>query len=195
MELNLEPVKVDLQIETPSLERGAFYSLCFITESDEAPRTLKVDRLQDLLDNGYSRLDLAYNFCVGVFAQQGMDTVYIRAKRLSESYEDAFDAVDNSNYYFVVLQTKDLIEIEKFNSHLVSSDEMKLQFFSQNIGSKILKSPKLVNYYQDLSKWCVSKISSVPRNFDANTTNWTLPRPVCGERVLVVEILHLPLYT
>ena len=195
MELNLEPVKVDLQIETPSLERDAFYNLCFITENDEAPRTLKVERLRDLLDNGYDRLSLAYNFCVGVFAQQGMDTVYIRAKRLSESYEDAFDAVDNSNYYFVVLQTKDLIEIEKFNNHLVSSDEMKLQFFSQDVVSKTLQSPKLVNYYQDLSKWCVSKISSVPRNFDANATNWTLPRPVWGERVLVVEILHLPLYT
>ena len=77
MELNLEPVKVDLQIETPSLERGAFYNLCFITENDEAPRTLKVERLRDLLDNGYDRLSLAYNFCVGVFAQQGMDTVYI----------------------------------------------------------------------------------------------------------------------
>ncbi len=180
MELNLEPVKVDLQVETPSLERGAFYNLCFITENDEDPRTLKVERLRDLLDNGYDRLSLAYNFCVGVFAQQGMDTVYIRAKRLSESYEDAFDAVDNSNYYFVVLQTKDLIEIEKFNNHLVSSDEMKLQFFSQDVVSKTLQSPKLVNYYQDLSKWCVSKISSVPRNFDANATNWTLPRPVWG---------------
>ena len=77
MELNLEPVKVDLQIETPSLERDAFYNLCFITENDEAPRTLKVERLRDLLDNGYARLSLAYNFCVGVFAQQGMDTVYI----------------------------------------------------------------------------------------------------------------------
>ena len=77
MELNLEPVKVDLQIETPSLERDAFYNLCFITENDEAPRTLKVERLRDLLDNGYDRLSLAYNFCVGVFAQQGMDTVYI----------------------------------------------------------------------------------------------------------------------
>ena len=149
MELNLEPVKVDLQIETPSLERDAFYSLCFIAENDKAPRTLKVERLRDLLDNGYDRLSLAYNFCVGVFSQQGMDMVYIRAKRSSESYVEAYDSDDNSEYYFVVLQTKDLTEIEKFNSHLVSSDEMKLQFFSQNIGSKILKSPKLVNYYQD----------------------------------------------
>ena len=146
---NYEPVKVSIGVENPSLERGAFYNICFITENDIAPRTLQVNRLSDLLDNGYSRLDLAYNFCVGVFSQQGMDTVYIRAKRSYESYVEAYNSDDNSMYYFVVLQTKDLTEVEKFNSHLVSSDEMKLQFFSQNIGSKILKSPKLVNYYQD----------------------------------------------
>lgn len=148
---NYEPVKVSIGVENPSLERGAFYNICFITENDTAPRTLRVDRLSDLLENGYSRLDLAYNFCVGVFSQQSMGTVYIRAKRSFESYVEAYNSDDNSMYYFVVLQTKDLTDIEKFNNHLVSSDEMKLQFFSQNVGSKILKSPKLVNYYQDFT--------------------------------------------
>lgn len=149
MGYNSEPVRVQIDVEYLTLERESFYSLCFITENNEATRTLKVTRLQDLLDNGYSRLDLAYNFCVGVFSQQGMDTVYIRAKRSSESYVEAYNSDDNSMYYFVVLQTKDLTEIEKFNNHLVSSDEMKLQFFSQNVGSKTLQSSKLVNYYQD----------------------------------------------
>ena len=149
MKRDFNPVDVELSIENPSIERGAFYRLCFITESDIAPRTLKVTRLQDLLENGYSRLDLAYNFCVGVFSQQGIDTVYIRAKRSSESYVEAYNSDVNSMYYFVVLQTKDLTEVEKFNSHLVGSDEMKLQFFSQNVGSKIFQSPKIVNYYQD----------------------------------------------
>ena len=151
MEFNLEPVKVDLQIETPSLGRDAFYSLCFITENDEAPRTLKVERLRDLLDNGYDRLSLAYNFCVGVFAQQGMDTVYIRAKRLSESYEDAFSADDNSDFYFVVIESKELYEISKFNEYLIGEDEFKLQFYSNN--SKDLfeaHNGKLVNYYQEV---------------------------------------------
>ena len=149
MKRDFNPVDVKLNIENPFIERDAFYRLCFITESNIAPRTLKVTRLQDLLESGYSRLDLVYNFCVGVFSQQGIDTVYIRAKRNSESYIEAYNSDDNSAYYFVVLQTKDLTEVEKFNSHLVSSDEMKLQFFSQNVGSKTLQSPKLVNYYQD----------------------------------------------
>lgn len=152
MKRDFNPVDVELSIENPSIERSAFYRLCFITESDIAPRTLKVTRLQDLLDNGYSRLDLVYNFCVGVFSQQGIDTVYIRAKRSSESYVESYNSDDNSMYYFVVLQTKNLTEIEIFNRHLVSSDEMKLQFFSQNVGSKILQSPKLVNYYQDYTR-------------------------------------------
>ena len=101
MKRDFNPVDVKLNIENPSIERYAFYSLCFITESNIAPRTLKVTRLQDLLDNGYSRLDLAYNFCVGVFSQQGMDTVYIRAKRSFESYVEAYNSDDNSMYYFV----------------------------------------------------------------------------------------------
>ena len=151
MELNLEPVKVDLQIETPSLERDAFYSLCFITENDEAPRTLKVERLKDLLDNGYDRSSLAYNFCVGVFSQQGIDTVYIRAKRAIESYSYAFSADDNSNYYFVVIESKELYEISDFNQYLSSEDENKLQFYSNNSNeiSEISKG-KVVNYYQEV---------------------------------------------
>lgn len=168
MKRDFNPVDVELSIENPSIERGAFYRLCFITESNIAPRTLKVTRLQDLLDNGYSRLDLAYNFCVGVFSQQGIDTVYIRAKRSYESYVEAYNSDDNSMYYFVVLQTKDLTEIKKFNSHLVSSDEMKLQFFSQNVGSKTLQSPKLVNYYQDYTR-PEGGVSSVDRDFYLNS--------------------------
>lgn len=150
MELNLEPVKVDLQIETPSLERGAFYSLCFITENEKAPRTLKVERLRDLLDNGYDRSSLAYNFCVGVFAQQGMPTVYVRAKRAVESYSDAFSADDNSSYYFVVIESKELYEISDFNQYLSSADENKLQFYS-NSSHEIseISRGKIVNYYQE----------------------------------------------
>lgn len=151
MGLNLEPVKVSIEIETTSLAREAFYNICFITENEKAPRTLKVERLRDLLDNGYDRSSLAYNFCVGVFAQQGIPTVYVRAKRAVESYSDAFSADDNSNYYFVVIESKELYEISDFNQYLSSVDENKLQFYSNNSHeiSEISKG-KVVNYYQEL---------------------------------------------
>ena len=147
MELNLEPVKVDLQIETPSLERGAFYSLCFITENDEAPRTLEVNTLSDLLENGYTREDLAYNFCVGVFAQQGIESVYIRAKRSYETYEEAFSSDSNDDYYYLVIESKDSEVISDFNDFVVSSDDYKLQFYSSN--EEPVEGRKLVHYFFD----------------------------------------------
>lgn len=150
MGLNLEPVKVSIEIDFPSLAREAFYNICFITENEKAPRTLKVERLRDLLDNGYDRSSLAYNFCVGVFAQQGIPTVYVRAKRSVESYSDAFSADDNSNYYFVVIESKELYEISDFNQYLSSVDENKLQFYS-NSSHEIseISRGKIVNYYQE----------------------------------------------
>ena len=147
MGLNLEPVKVDLQIETPSLERGAFYSLCFITENDEAPRTLEISTLSELLANGYTREDLAYNFCVGVFAQQGIESIFIRAKRSYESYEDAFSADSNDGYYYLVIESKDSQVVSDFNDFVVSSDDYKLQFYSSNEES--VEGRKLVHYFFD----------------------------------------------
>jgi hypothetical protein len=35
-------------------------------------------------------------------------------------------------------------------------------------------------FNQDLSRWCVSKIPYKPYNFDGNTPQWVLPKPVWG---------------
>ena len=35
-------------------------------------------------------------------------------------------------------------------------------------------------FNQDLSMWCVSNFPTMPNDFDAGATNWTLPRPVWG---------------
>ncbi|HCA4016403.1 TPA: hypothetical protein MPW60_003129, partial [Listeria monocytogenes] len=80
----------------------------FITEDDFAPRTLEVRTLDDLLNNGYYRFSLAYDFCRTAFLQQGISSVFVRAKRTDETYEQAFDADDNSTYYYVVIDTKNI---------------------------------------------------------------------------------------
>jgi hypothetical protein len=36
------------------------------------------------------------------------------------------------------------------------------------------------SFNQDLSNWCVSRISAEPLNFDLNADLWVLPRPVWG---------------
>lgn len=146
MNLNLTPTKVNIDIESLSLEREAFYNVCFITENELAPRNLEVSKLKDLLDNGYDRLSLAYNFCVGVLAQQGIPSIKIRAKRLSESYENAFDADDNSDYYFLVIEDKDKDVVSAFNEYITTSDDYKLLFYSSDI--EAITNSELVQYYQ-----------------------------------------------
>ena len=63
MELNLSPIKVDVSIENYVIKSDAFYNVCFITEDDLAPRTIEVKTLNDLLNSGYYRFSLAYDFC------------------------------------------------------------------------------------------------------------------------------------
>jgi hypothetical protein len=36
------------------------------------------------------------------------------------------------------------------------------------------------NINQDLSRWCVSKIPNKPVDFDRNTPQWVLSKPVWG---------------
>ena len=149
MDLNLAPVDVNIIVETPTVTNEAFYNLCFITENDVAPRTLEVKRLNDLLDNGYMRLDLAYNFCLAVLLQENIGKVYVRAKRSGETYQQAFDADDNSNYYYIVIDSKDENVILNFNDYLVSVDPYKLQFFSSYKDlSSVVTNRKIVYYYE-----------------------------------------------
>lgn len=146
MNLNLTPTKVNIDIESLSLEREAFYNICFIAENDVAPRTLEVSKLKDLLDNGYDRFSLAYNFCVGVLSQQGIPSIKVRAKRSSESYEDAFDADNNTDYYFIVIQSKDKNIVSSFNTYVHTSDDYKLLFYSS--AEDAITNSELVQYYQ-----------------------------------------------
>lgn len=127
------------------LEREAFYNLCFIAENDEAPREIVVSKLKELLDNNYSRNSLAYNFCVGVFSQEGIQSVTVRAKRSGETYQQAFDAEDNNSYYFIVIDSKDETVINTFANH-IAFEPYKLLFYSTPTNS--LANTKTVHYYQ-----------------------------------------------
>ena len=147
MEVNLKPVKVDITIDNPILGRSAFYNLCFIAENNTAPRTIEVKNLSELLEAGFTRLDLAYNFCVGVFSQEGIPSVFIRSKRSNETYSQAYDSDNNEDYYYVVIQSKSIVDITSFSNHLNSSYEDKLHFYSQK--TIVNNQSRLVNYFQD----------------------------------------------
>lgn len=149
MEISTSPVKVDVVVENFNLVPDAFYTVCFIAESDEAPRTLNVTKLSDLLENGYMRYMSVYNFVYSVFAQRSMTNVIVRAKRTNETYEEAFSSEDNSNYYYIVIEDKDINTIIDFNDYINQRDEFKLQFFSSkfNVSNRVI-GRKIVYYYQ-----------------------------------------------
>ena len=148
--LDYSPIEVDLNVETGNLIQDAFYTIGFVTENDSAPRTLEVHSLQDLLDNGYTRGSNAYNFCKGVLIQGKMNTIIVRAKRANESYVEAYEADDNSSYYYVVIGSKDISTILSFNDRLISLGDIKLQLFSSSSDhSDLIIGRKLIYYYQE----------------------------------------------
>ena len=152
MQLNLSPVKVDVNVENYVIKSDAFYNVCFITEDDLAPRTLEVRTLDDLLKNGYYRFSLAYDFCRTAFLQQGMSSVFVRAKRTNETYEQAFEADDNSTYYYVVIDTKNIETVLSFNTYINSVDSYKLQFFSSTIMCSCFQYAELLIRWAHLLK-------------------------------------------
>lgn len=149
MRVETNPINVEITVESESLDRNAFYNVCFITENDVAPRTVEVANLNELLSHGYRRDSLAYNFCLTAFAQQGIPSVFVRAKRTDETYSEAFSSDSNANYYFVVIDSKLESDIAPFNEYLTSADEFKLQFYSSS--NVPIKDKKLVHYYSDFS--------------------------------------------
>ena len=175
MELNLTPVKVDIVTEIPTTTKDAFYNLCFIADNNEAPRTIEITQLDDLLSNGYKVTDSAYDFCNSVFLQNGIDKVYIRAKRSGETYEEAFDADDNSTYYYCVIQSKDISVVLKFNDYINTVDQFKLQFFSSKDDvSELIKNRKIVFYFDETNpseKHTIYASRLYPYFFSESVTN------------------------
>lgn len=169
-DINTSPINIDINIESNVLTSDAFYQLCFIAENDNSPRTIIVERLKDLLDNGYDRNSKAYNFCLGVFSQKQMNRVIIRSKRKSETYTQAYFSDDNSEYYYVVIESKDINNIVNFNISI--QDELKLQYFSssENVSEQI-EGLKIVYYYQPYfgNGWLLFESSDI---VETDNGNW-----------------------
>lgn len=180
MNINSPPIDVEITVESDSLDRSAFYNVCFITENDIVPRTVEVSNLSELLSYGYTRDSLAYNFCLTVFAQQSIPSVYVRAKRKGETYSQAFTSDTNAGYYFVVIDSKIDEDVEAFNEYLTDADEFKLQFYSSN--KLPIEGKKLVHY---TSSFSVENTSI----FAGNT--YRLVGDKVGKAGLIPDITHV----
>lgn len=143
------PVKVNINIEQEStLTQDAFKTVCFIHESDsDVERSIRLRTLQDVVDAGFMRSSTLYNFCRSVFKQNTNIQVVSRVKRTAESYEEAYIADSNDDYYYVVIESKVVPIVLAFNDFI--ANELKLQFFStdENV-SDIVGGRKLVYWWQ-----------------------------------------------
>ncbi|MEG0407482.1 MAG: hypothetical protein RR623_01290 [Bacilli bacterium] len=149
MLVNNTPVKVDINIETSTVTSEAFFSACFIIESETAPRSFVISKLSDLIDLGFARVSIAYNVAYSLLVQRKMTEIHFRSKRKLESYVEAYDADDNSSFYYISIESKGIVDVLALNDH-IQLDTNKLQFFSttEDVSSQVL-GRRLVYYYQD----------------------------------------------
>lgn len=144
------PVNVDIKVDGINITADAFSTICFITSNDEfKQRDTVVNKLEDLLDAGYTRDSKAYNFCFGVFLQGKLNNIIVRSKRKTESYIDAYLSSSNIGYYYLVLESKDIEDILSVQGVLSNRNDLKLLFFSSNkdYSGEVKGLSRLVYYY------------------------------------------------
>lgn len=147
IDVSKDPISVNITVENSVLLPDAFNSIGFLTYNENSPRNLVVNKLDDLLNNGFTRDSKAYNFCYGVFLQGRLNNIVIRSVRKNESYYDAYISDNNSSYYYVIIESKDVNDVINFTSKV--SDQLKLVFYSSNEdhSSKLSGLSNLVFYY------------------------------------------------
>lgn len=147
VDVSKEPISVNITVENSVLLPDAFNSIGFLTYNDNSPRNLVVNKLDDLLNNGFTRDSKAYNFCYGVFLQGRLNNIVIRSVRENESYYDAYISDNNSSYYYVIIESKDVNDVITFTNKV--SDQLKLVFYSSNqdYSSKLIGLQNIVFYY------------------------------------------------
>lgn len=126
-----DPVEIKISIQQPVVTRYAFYTVGFISESDTAQEYVEVSSLKDVLDSGYSVGSAAYVFCNILFSQTNRpESAILISKKTTESYAQAYSRNRTKDYYFLVLETKNINEILEVSTLVNSLNDYKLIFFS-----------------------------------------------------------------
>jgi len=127
------PVNIEITLAKPSLERYSFYTPCFISENDTAQREVYVTNLTETLLAGYDKDSPAYVYCALAFAQKArVDGVVLISKRLNETYIEAYNKSKSSSYYYLSIDSKDVLEVKKLADYLLDKSQKKLIFYSNS---------------------------------------------------------------
>ncbi|MBQ0112874.1 MAG: hypothetical protein KBT03_07080 [Bacteroidales bacterium] len=147
-QIDYNPVKVQINIEqTSSLVNSAFRTVAFFYEDNglDTPDELRVFELSDLPKNNFMYASKAYNFTRSVMRQNKSVQVILRKKRIGETYSEAYSRLSNEGYYFVVIESKDLVDVLEFNNHIQA--ELKLQYFSSDRDDSLFVAGRKIVYY------------------------------------------------
>jgi hypothetical protein len=158
--LDNNPVSVNITVENAILTPSAFNTICFITKNDNSPRTFTVNKLEDLLNNNFTRDSDAYNFCYGVLLQNKLKNIIIRSVRTGESYPDAFNSASNTGYYFTVIDSKEVSDVVALSKNISNVNDLKLIFYSSNTdqSNRLLGLDNVVYMYNDSIKYTEDKV-------------------------------------
>jgi len=145
-----DPVNIQINIQQPVVTRYAFYTVGFISESDTATEYVEVFQLKDVLDNGYSVSSAAYVFCKILFAQNNRpESVILIAKKTTETYAEAYSRNRTRDYYFLVLESKDVNDVLAVSTLVNSLNDYKLIFLSttENVTAQVQGIDNIVWWY------------------------------------------------
>lgn len=145
-----DPINIQINIQQPVVTRYSFYTVGFISGSDTATEYVEVFQLKDVLDNGYSVSSAAYVFCKILFAQNNRpESVILIAKKTTETYAQAYSRNRTRDYYFLVLDSKDINDVLAVSTLVNSLNDYKLIFFSttENVTAQVQGVENIVWWY------------------------------------------------
>lgn len=152
---NKTPVVVNVTPTTSRVERYAFYTPAFIVEDDVHDRNVEVTTLQELLKLGYDKESSAYIYCALAFSQtERVDSVIIVSKRSTETYLQAFLESAHYRFYFLSLESQDVLDVVSISDYLLANKINKLIFISNyNDISSLVNGRRNVVWLWSTSFW------------------------------------------
>ena len=128
-----QPVKIEISVVAPTVQKSSFYTPCFISENDEVVSEVEVFSLSDVLENGYTEDSDAYEYCNLAFLQSPrVDSVVLVAKRSNQTYFEALSLSNHVKYYYVTIDSKDTQEVFNLSTSLMTLNYTKLVFYSSS---------------------------------------------------------------
>ena len=144
--------RVSIGMSQYDLTDEALQTILFITEdvNVDARKAIVAFELNDLLNAGYRRDSIAYNFCFGVFLQQRGIRIILINKPKDVSYLNFYKKeIIKDSHYFVCIESKDSSDIIAIDEYFNETKLEKLIFTStsKDLKKEYINCSRVVYYY------------------------------------------------